>query len=329
MLPAAWLVLKQPSALTFEVIHGTVAAGGEIRPLDSGTRIQFSDGSQVVLDDGARTQVRDLAADGARIVLSRGRAHTYFVPRPHAHWQVAAGPYVVQVTGTVFDVEWSDENQALDVWLHKGSVTVRGPMIDGGVVMTRGQHLLMRIRDNKIVLDKNGLEAAATARPAGSGTLVARDDEVDEDLDAPEEPSSAAEAAGAALPSQVAPSRRGGPMLEHGWSRHLARGDFEAVVDRGGAPRDRQRAGARLASRAGRAGRRRPLHAPRLARPPGAARGAEPFPGFGRGARGRLLPREPGRGRGRAAQGGHLVRALPAREPRRAPTRRRRWATPW
>src|SRR5947209_7083399 len=113
MLPAAWLVLKQPSALTFEVIHGTVAAGGEIRPLD--------------------------------------------------------------------------------VWLHKGSVTVRGPMIDGGVVMTRGQHLLMRIRDNKIVLDKNGLEAAATARPAGSGTLVARDDEVDEDLDAPEEPSSAAE----------------------------------------------------------------------------------------------------------------------------------------
>jgi TolA-binding protein len=103
-------------------------------------------------------------------------------------------------------------------------------MIDGGVVMTRGQHLLMRIRDNKIVLDKNGLEAAATARPAGSGALVARDDEVDEDLDAPEEPSSAAEAAGAALPSQVAPSRRGGPMLEHGWSRHLARGDFEAVV---------------------------------------------------------------------------------------------------
>ncbi len=233
MLPAAWLVLKRPSALTFEVIHGTVAPSGEIRPLDSGTRIQFSDGSQVVLDDGARTQVRDLAADGARIVLSRGRAHTYFVPRPHAHWQVAAGPYVVQVTGTVFDVEWSDENQALDVWLHKGSVTVRGPLIDGGVVMTRGQHLLMRIRDNKIVLDKNGLDAAATVRPAGAGTLVARDDEVDEDLDSPEDPSAgatAAEAAGAALPSQIAPGRRGGAMLEHGWSRHLARGDFEAVV---------------------------------------------------------------------------------------------------
>jgi hypothetical protein len=233
MLPALWVVLKRPSALTFEVIHGTVAASGEIRPLDTGTRIQFSDGSQVVLDDGARTQVRDLAADGARIVLSRGRAHTYFVPRPHAHWQVAAGPYLVQVTGTIFDVEWSEETQALDVWLHKGSVTVRGPLIDGGVVMTRGQHLLMRIRDNKIVLDKNGLEAAGPAHPAGSGTLVARDDEVDEDLDSPEEPTSAVpagEGGGSVLPSEIPPSRRGGAMLERGWSRHLARGDFEAVV---------------------------------------------------------------------------------------------------
>jgi ferric-dicitrate binding protein FerR (iron transport regulator)/TolA-binding protein len=228
LLPAVGLLLKEPSALTFEVIHGTVAAGGEIRPLDSGTRIQFSDGSQVVLDDGARTQVRDLAADGARIVLTHGRAHTYFVPRPHAHWLVAAGPYEVQVTGTIFDVEWSEENQALDVWLHKGSVTVRGPLIDGGVVMTHGQHLLMRIRDNKIVLDKNAGETAA-ARPSGhggSGELAAADeDEVDQELDAPEEP--AASAAGGT--TAVAPSRRGG-MLEHGWSRHLARGDFEAVV---------------------------------------------------------------------------------------------------
>jgi hypothetical protein len=98
------------------------------------------------------------------------------------------------------------------------------------VVMTRGQHLLMRIRDNKIVLDKNGLEAAGAAHPAGSGTLVARDDEVDEDLDSPEDPSSVAEAPGTALPSQIPPSRRGGAMLERGWSRHLARGDFEAVV---------------------------------------------------------------------------------------------------
>ncbi len=230
LLPAAWLILKRPSALTFEVIHGTVAAGGEIRPLDSGTRIQFSDGSQVVLDDGARTQVRDLAADGARIVLTRGRAHTYFVPRPHAHWQVAAGPYVVQVIGTIFDVEWSEENQALDVWLHKGSVTVRGPLIDGGVVMTHGQHLLMRIRDNKIILDRNAVDTAAGAAPpsghAGSEELAAADeDAVDQELDAREDP--AISASGGAL--ATAPNRRGG-MLEHGWSRHLARGDFEAVV---------------------------------------------------------------------------------------------------
>ena len=234
-LPAAWLIARRPTALTFEVIHGTVGASGEIRPLDSGTRIHFSDGSDIVLDDGARTQVRDLAADGARVVLTRGRAHTYFVPRPHAHWQVAAGPYVVQVTGTIFDVEWSEENQALDVWLHKGSVTVRGPLIDGGVVMTHGQHLLMRIRDNKIVLDKNALDAAA----AGVHGAARPRDDVEEDgpeaLEGPEPAEAETDEGSVAAPAAApaAPGRRdlrGAPVLEHAWSRHLARGDFEAVV---------------------------------------------------------------------------------------------------
>ena len=231
-LPATWLIARRPTALTFEVIHGTVGARGEIRPLDSGTRIHFSDGSDIVLDDGARTQVRDLAADGARVVLTRGRAHTYFVPRAHAHWQVAAGPYVVQVTGTIFDVEWSDENQALDVWLHKGSVTVRGPLIDGGVVMTHGQHLLMRIRDNKIVLDKNALDAATAeahgaARPRGD-----LDEDGPEALEGPE-PADDAPAAVPVAAVPAAPDHRdlhAAPVLEHAWSRHLARGDFEAVV---------------------------------------------------------------------------------------------------
>jgi hypothetical protein len=79
-LPVAWVLLRGPTPLTFEVIRGTVAAGGEIRPTDSstrpadsGTRIHFSDGSEVVLDQEARTQVRDLAADGASIVLTHGR----------------------------------------------------------------------------------------------------------------------------------------------------------------------------------------------------------------------------------------------------------------
>jgi hypothetical protein len=244
-LPAAWLLFRRPLPLTFEVIHGTVGKSGEIRPVDTDTRIRFSEGSEVVLDEEARTQVRDLTADGGRIVLTQGRAHTFFVPKPHARWQVAAGPYVVQVTGTIFDVEWSEENQALDVWLRKGSVTVRGPMIGGGVTMTHGQHLLTRIRDNKIVLDNltdadanaaAGPSAAAlpSERPGRSGaaadpeTGTEADEEIatdDQSADAPPSLSGA----GPAAPGATA-NRRAGGLGGHPWSRHLARGDFEAVI---------------------------------------------------------------------------------------------------
>jgi TolA-binding protein len=235
-LPSAWLTLRRPTALTFEVIHGTVAAGGEIRPADrstapadSGTRIHFSDGSEVVLDQDARTQVRDLAADGGRIVLSQGRARTFFVPRPHAHWQVAAGPYVVQVTGTVFDIEWSEEDQALDVWLHRGSVRVHGPLIGGGVVMTRGQHLLTRIRDNKIVLDSEsaGDLGASTASAATTALL---DAEAEPETGAAGEPGEAPEASAPAAGAARLDTHREPNPPEHAWARHLARGDFEAVI---------------------------------------------------------------------------------------------------
>ena len=111
--PAAWFAVRRPGPLTFEVINGTVGAAGEILPAEAGTRIRFSDGSEIALDREARAQVSDVTRVGARIVLSNGRAHTFFVPKPGARWQVAAGPYVVQVTGTIFDVQWSSERRGV------------------------------------------------------------------------------------------------------------------------------------------------------------------------------------------------------------------------
>ena len=227
--PAAWFAVRSPGPLTFEVINGTVGVTGEIRPAiaeNVSTRIRFSDGSEIALDREARAQVSNVTPVGARIVLSNGRAHTFFVPKPHARWQVAAGPYVVQVTGTIFDVQWSGDSEAFDVWLEKGSVRVSGPLISDGIAMTHGQHLLTRVKDNKILLDSQRADAAeptpATPEPApapaaepadvhgeGSGTA----DEQDDDATAP-----------AHIPARVT------HPVAKSWSRRMARGDFEAVV---------------------------------------------------------------------------------------------------
>jgi FecR protein len=233
--PAAWFAARRPGPLTFEVIDGTVGAAGEIQHGRAGTRIHFSDGSDITLGLEAHAQVGDLAAEGGRIVLSNGRAHTFFVPRPHTRWQVVAGPYVVQVTGTIFDVQWSDENQAFDVWLQKGSVRVSGPLIGDGIVVTHGHHLLTRVKDNKVLLDSQAEpaepvaapelaavepapvpEAAAAAAPGGSAQ--------------PAEPSQASDDRAGDLDASRGGPDRARPLGARSWGRRLARGDFEAVV---------------------------------------------------------------------------------------------------
>ena len=82
--PAAWFAVRSPGPLTFEVINGTVGVTGEIRPAiaeNVSTRIRFSDGSEIALDREARAQVSNVTPVGARIVLTNGRAHTFFVPQ--------------------------------------------------------------------------------------------------------------------------------------------------------------------------------------------------------------------------------------------------------
>jgi ferric-dicitrate binding protein FerR (iron transport regulator) len=152
-IPVARTVSRGPGPLSFQIVPGGPEDAADVQASPAATRLHFSEGSEIALEAGARAEVRDLGPNGARIVLAEGLARTYFVPRPQARWQVAAGPYLIAVTGTVFDIEWSEERQALDLWLRKGSVRVTGPLINGGVVMTHGQHLSIRVRDNKFVLD--------------------------------------------------------------------------------------------------------------------------------------------------------------------------------
>jgi hypothetical protein len=249
-VPIGWTVYRRATALTFEVVHGkvvqgSIAASGEVRTAEPDTRIHFSDGSELVLGPEARTQVRDLNADGGRVVLAQGRARAYFVPRPHARWQVAAGPYVVMVTGTMFDVQWSDATGGLDVWLHKGSVTVRGPLVEAGVPMTHGQHLLIRPKDNRIVLD-NQVEAPAPPAPAGAAAEEPEGTATEGTANAGAAPEPA-EAQAEQEQEQDAPAPAVERTREHrksaahahaapppepgqSWRRILAQGDFEAVV---------------------------------------------------------------------------------------------------
>jgi hypothetical protein len=230
-LTASVLMLRQrDGALTFNVMNGTVSDGGYVRAtMEGGTEIRFSDGSNLALEPGTRTRVAELNARGGRVLLESGRARVHVMPRPRAKWTVDAGPYSVHVIGTVFDVRWSGNEEVLDVRLHKGSIVVRGPLASQGLAMEAGQHLVANVREGEIFLD---------GKPFGDDEVVAPSHAAAEPsppprFDAPapllrKNPPKAGSRAGA-----VASSGGSGPGSDLGpaWSKRLAHGDFQGVLN--------------------------------------------------------------------------------------------------
>ncbi len=142
---------SQPEALSFTVGQGRepgvaerwIAAGGQ-----GTTPIRFSDGTGVRLEPGARARVAAIDQRGARLILESGRARVNVVHRQHSRWRVDAGPFEVLVTGTAFSVYWSGEEQLFELEMSEGSVTVHGPVLNGGNALRRGQSLRVSVPES-------------------------------------------------------------------------------------------------------------------------------------------------------------------------------------
>jgi ferric-dicitrate binding protein FerR (iron transport regulator) len=128
--------------LTYDVAGGLLSDSGYVRGSGpSGARLSFSDGTRVDLQDGARARIAAVDAHGARLAIENGHAALNVAHLPAAAWYVDAGPFVIQVTGTQFDVDWSSYDDTLSVDLHEGSLVVSGPPAPAGVLLRAGQRL--------------------------------------------------------------------------------------------------------------------------------------------------------------------------------------------
>ena len=158
------------------VVDGAVSdADGYIpRVQTAGADVRFSDGTVVTLGAGSRARVVATGTDGAQLRLEDGHAHLSVVHRRHTRWAVEAGPFVVQVTGTTFDVRWSAGEGVLHVRLLAGVVTVRGPLTRGGVTLQPGQELEARPDDGVLRIVPVAAPAAEESanRPGAAGAGV-------------------------------------------------------------------------------------------------------------------------------------------------------------
>ncbi|HXK18487.1 MAG TPA: FecR domain-containing protein [Polyangiaceae bacterium] len=93
---------------------------------DAEQSLRFSDGSSIVAGPHTTTRVMQISPDGAELTLERGRVDAHVVHRDTSRWQVAAGPFVVHVTGTRFRVNWDPQAEKLAVSVSEGRVEVTG-----------------------------------------------------------------------------------------------------------------------------------------------------------------------------------------------------------
>lgn len=146
-------LVKRP--LTYVVDGGRVEANGYVSSAGAaGTELRFSDGTKVTLAQGTRMSIGPTSAHGARLRVEEGQAHFEVIHRAGADWSVEAGPYRVQVTGTVFDVRWSAGDEAM-VALHVGSVRVAGPHLAAPVTLAPGQRLVARLSSGELRLESS------------------------------------------------------------------------------------------------------------------------------------------------------------------------------
>ncbi len=139
--------------LSFRATGDGTSAEGADDPRTAG-RIDFSDGSFVALQPSARASVTDIDDHGAHVHLERGELHTRFVRTKGARWVVDAGPYLVAVAGSTFDIAWTPTEQSMEVWVLDGSVVVKGPLADPEISIATGEHLRASLLTGQVLLDQ-------------------------------------------------------------------------------------------------------------------------------------------------------------------------------
>jgi TolA-binding protein len=237
---------KPSETLTFEVLNdqsgrGAARAGEGIQGLDRdidgatpGTKLRFSDGSEVALEKDASARVASLEPRGGRVLLQRGSLRARINPVTRARWTILAGPYSVHVTGTEFSVRWSESDQVFDLGLHKGSVVVEGPLAGDGIVVSPGRRLVARLKEARLVLGR-----VDEAEPAAAGEQSKQpSEEPQERAETQAETEERAAAASRQVARAEARARRAGALRpatnalsDASWAQRLERGDVRGILD--------------------------------------------------------------------------------------------------
>ena len=181
IIPLAVLALRAPRGEKPLQVSFTGARLGDHGKITSTANqpntslLHFSDGTEVELRTDAAANLVDVTARGATLALEHGAAQFRVTPLPGAHWVVAAGPFRVDVKGTVFDLEWAPKPGTLRLQLHRGSVAVTGPLSTEPILLHDQRELLIDLPRREIkILDQRESASVPASEPTPEPTINAK-----------------------------------------------------------------------------------------------------------------------------------------------------------
>ncbi|KYF89649.1 hypothetical protein BE18_47115 [Sorangium cellulosum] len=204
------------------VVEGAEDESGYVRvPLDHQAAITFSDQTRIRAAAGTRLRIDETRNEsGARISIERGRVEAEITHTGHSDWRFVAGPFVVRVTGTRFELLWDTDRERLEVVLHEGSVEVEGYSGSGAVSVRAGQRFVGDAQTRTLHVSDTAAYGPEPAPPAaqGQGADVAP---APPETGAPPEPNSSSED-----PTPLVAPPSGKPS----WTKLVSQGEFRRVV---------------------------------------------------------------------------------------------------
>jgi TolA-binding protein len=234
-LVALALGWRSTRALSYAVDGGHVEQSGFIAAEPAGQpRLRFSDGTEVLLTSGTKASLRSVDGHGARVSLADGSVQVDVTHVPRARWLFDAGPFLIAVTGTAFNVEWKPADEQLDVHMQRGTVEVSGPLSTEATVLRAGQHLTIRVRRREtIIRSLDDDEISSTAPPPVPVQNAAPPIQPPPVADAPVDPdlwrAASARATAQSKVSPDSPTRTAGAGNQS-WADELSRGSFETII---------------------------------------------------------------------------------------------------
>ncbi|MBW2732655.1 MAG: FecR domain-containing protein [Deltaproteobacteria bacterium] len=163
-----WALNRPPEPLQCKVRGGRALAAGDWidAPQGASEVVDFSEGSSVRVESGARLRIFHLDAKRVHLAVENGRVESSV--HKGATWTIGAGPYSAEVIGTQFSVAWAPETRRMRVEVKEGMVRVRGIGIQKGGIEVRAQQRLDAHVDTREVR----LRKKPETEPAGSDARV-------------------------------------------------------------------------------------------------------------------------------------------------------------